>query len=388
MEEYKKISDENLLKYFTKENLEDMASLFSNGNFQELLNKYFYINKSTQNKEDNNKNNTPKEKEESNTQNNNDNKISKEEPNSNNKENVHKLNYQLFEQLLEDELSQQIILTLVLYCLLKNKEEIKEVKTLLKKYYYPIEDMIFPLNFLIIKYNIKTKDFQQAIDIMNKLIIKYEDYYQNIEEKKLDLKNIYTIETFNQKFIYFDNLFNYLFNMNNIEAKIKKLYFELKTCYYQKNCFTDAYKIILDLYQKYPEDILIQFELAKDSVIYSKPDVYEKILEKMKKNKEEEKDEYKKGVYNNFILYAEGLNKMAFNQFEEANNKFEEILKLRPKENNVILNNNIALLSIYKSNLKEGYESLVNIYQDESNGSKNERINDTIKIIQDRFYIK
>ena len=38
------MSDENLLKYFKKEDLEDMASLFANGNFQELLNKYLYIN--------------------------------------------------------------------------------------------------------------------------------------------------------------------------------------------------------------------------------------------------------------------------------------------------------------------------------------------------------
>jgi hypothetical protein len=34
MEENKIISDENLIKFFPKENLENMAQLFSNGSFQ------------------------------------------------------------------------------------------------------------------------------------------------------------------------------------------------------------------------------------------------------------------------------------------------------------------------------------------------------------------
>ena len=353
MEEIKIISDENLIKFFPKENLEDMALLFSNGSFQELLNKYFYI--------DSNQNNNKKE-----------------------------FKYELFEILLEDELSQQIILTLVLFCLLKIKEEPKEIQTLLEKYNYPIDDMIFPLNFLKIKFYLKSNNIQQAIDNINKLITKYEEYNINIAEKKLDTKNILTIETFQQKFIYFDNLFNYLFNMNNLEAKIKKLYFELKSCFYQINCFSQGFYTILNLYQKFPDDILIQFELAKDSVINSKPDVFKNILEKMKKNKEEEKDDYIKGIYTNYILYSEALNEIAYNKYAEAKNKFEEILELRKNEgdNNIILKNNIALMDIYKTNLEEGYNELNNIYQDKTNENKNEYIKDTINNIRDKFNIK
>jgi len=353
MEEIKIISDENLIKFFPKENLEDMALLFSNGSFQELINKYFCVNS--------NQNNNKKE-----------------------------FKYELFEILLEDELSQQIILTLVLFCLLKIKEEPKEIQTLLEKYNYPIDDMIFPLNFLKIKFYLKSNNIQQAIDNINKLITKYEEYNMNIAEKKLDTKNILTIETFQQKFIYFDNLFNYLFNMNNLEAKIKKLYFELKSCFYQINCFSQGFYTILNLYQKFPEDILIQFELAKDSVINSKPDVFNNILEKMKKNKEEEKDDYIKGIYTNYILYSEALNKIAYNKYAEAKNKFEEILELRKneKDNNIILKNNIALMDIYKTNLEEGYNELNNIYQDKTNENKNEYIKDTINNIRDKFNIK
>ena len=353
MEEIKIISDENLIKFFPKENLEDMALLFSNGSFQELINKYFCVNS--------NQNNNKKE-----------------------------FKYELFEILLEDELSQQIILTLVLFCLLKIKEEPKEIQTLLEKYNYPIDDMIFPLNFLKIKFYLKYNNIQQAIDNINKLITKYEEYNINIAEKKLDTKNILTIETFQQKFIYFDNLFNYLFNMNNLEAKIKKLYFELKSCFYQINCFSQGFYTILNLYQKFPDDILIQFELAKDSVINSKPDVFKNILEKMKKNKEEEKDDYIKGIYTNYILYSEALNEIAYNKYAEAKNKFEEILELRKNEgdNNIILKNNIALMDIYKTNLEEGYNELNNIYQDKTNENKNEYIKDTINNIRDKFNIK
>ena len=380
MEENKTISDENLLKFFSKENLEDMTTLFCNGRFQDLLTKYFYINNSNEAQNNQNLNNTPKEEEINN-------QLSSLIV-TNNDNNKLELNYQIFEKLLEDELNQQIVLTIVLYCLLKNKKMIKEVHDLLEKYKYPIEDMIFPLNFLIIKYYIKIQNFLQAINNINTLISKYEEYKMNIEEKKLDLNNIYTIETFHQKFTYFDNLFNYLFNMNNIDAKIKKLYFELKSCFYQKKCFSQAYKIILDLYQKYPEDFLIQFELAKDSIICSKPDVYETILEKMKKNKEEEKDEYLRGVYNNYILYAEALSQIAYNKFTEAKTKFEQIVKIREKENNVILQNNIALLSIYENNLKEGYDKLVSLFKDKANDNKNEKIRENIKIMQEKFNIK
>ena len=373
------ISDENLLKFFKKEELEDMASLFSNGNFRELLHKYFYINKS--NETETNQNNLNKEQEQ--TPQGNNNQLT---PKGENKKEP-EFNYEIFEKLLEDELCQQIILTIVLFCFLKNKEISKEVNILFEKYSYPFKDMIFPLIFLKIKYYIKSNNIPLAIDIINKLINKYEKYNMNNEEQN-NIKNIYTIETFHQKFVYFYNLFNYLFNMNDIDSKIKKLYFELKSCYYNINCFSQAYKTILHLYQMYPEDFLIQFELAKDSIINSKLDVYQNIIEKMRKKKEEEKEENIKEIYNNYIIYLEALSKIASNQYTEAKNKIEEILQTKKEVNNVILHYNIGILDIYKTNLKEGYDKLNDIYQDKNNDNKNEYIKDTIKNIKDIFNIK
>ena len=101
------ISDENLLKFFTKEQLDDMAKMFSDGSFQELINKYFCNGEQEVNK------------------------------NSNNKES--KLNYQILDKLSEDKLSQQIILTLILFCLLKNKDITQDIPKLFEKYNYPLE---------------------------------------------------------------------------------------------------------------------------------------------------------------------------------------------------------------------------------------------------------
>ena len=345
------ISDENLLKFFTKEQLDDMAKMFSNGNFQDLINKYFCIGE--------------------------------KEVNNNNKDS--KLNYKMLDKYLsEDKFCQQIILTLILFCLFKNKDIKKEIPTLFEKYNFPLENAIFPLNFLRIKYYIKSKNITQAISTIKKLINKYEDYLNNIEEKKKDINNIYTIETFNQKFVYFYNLFNYLFNMNDLDSKIKKLYFELKSCFNQMNSFSQAYKTILDLYQHYPDDIIIQFELVNDSIINSKPDIYQNIIEKMKKKREEEKDENLRGVYNNYILYSEALNLMACDRYSDAKKKLEEIIEIKKGEKNVILNNNIAMLDIYLINLKDSYDRLVNINNDEN---KNEIIENTIKVISDKFYV-
>ena len=301
---------------------------------------------------------------------------------------INEFNYNLFEKLNEDELCQQILLTIALFCLLKKKNftESEEALTLINKYNYPHYDMIFPLILLKAKYFIKTKNVPKAIDILNDAIYLYEDYKLHLDEKKNDLKNIYTIETFHQKFIYFDNLFNYLFCMNRLDVKIKKLYFELKSCLTSLKFYSQAYKTILELYEKYPDDILIQFELARDSVLLSKPDKYQEILDVMEKNRDNQKDENTIKIYNNFIMYAGALSQLAQCKYDESKEFFNEILK--NDENNILIKNNIAILDIYNNKPKECYEKLMNIYNYKKNESANEYIKSTIKTIQEKFNIK
>jgi len=411
------ISDEKLLKYFTHENLEEMSLLFSNGSFTDLINKYFYtssrsdsVNSSSLYSDRNSNGTSTLEVMSSSAPNNTNNNNLNNNNNINNNNNAMygnintvasyplaspfssisqknvEFNYSLFEKLNEDELSQQILLTIVLFCLLKKKNIPDEAKILINKYNYPHYDMIFPLILLKVKFLIKTKETQKAIDILTEVIYSYENYKLNLDEKKKDLKNIYTIETYYQNFKYFNNLFNYLFCMNRLDVKIKKLYFELKQCLYNLNYYSQAYNTILELYQKYPDDILIQFELAKDSVICSKRDKFNEALEQMKKNRDSQNDENTKKIYDNFIMYAEALRELALSKYDECKNYFENILK--NDENNVLIKNNLAMLSIYKNNPKDCYEKLLSLYQDKKNDTGHEYIRGTLKSIQDKFYVK
>ena len=427
------ITDENLLKFFTKENLEEMATLFSKGNFSELINKFFLVDSRSDSvnsaqKSDRNPSTASEQANSNNALNNNNinnnNAINNSNSNTNNNANTNTItniasnqnpqnimfsniinspiitpspspsisqkngefNYNLFEKLNEDELTQQILLTIVLFCFLKKKVIPEEPKNLINKYNYRHNDMIFPLILLKVKYYIKTKNIPRAIDILNEAIFLYEDYKSHLDEKKNDLKNIYTIETYHQKFKYFDNLFNYLFCMNKLDVKIKKLYFELKSCLNSLKFYSQAYKTILELYQKYPDDILIQFELAKDSVIFSKPDKYQEILQEMEKNRDKQQDENKIKIYNNYIMYAKAMSELAQCKYDETKTIFKDILK--NDENNVLIKNNIAVLNVYKNNPKECYDSLITIYHEKKNDSGNEFIRNTIKSIQDKFNLK
>jgi phosphoenolpyruvate phosphomutase len=76
-----------------------------------------------------------------------------------------------------------------------------------------------------------------------------------------------------------------------------------------------------------------------------------------------------------------------YNQFTEAKKKLEEIVQLKKEENNAILKNNIAIVNIYKNNLKDSYDKLANIYYDKNNENKNEIIKDTMNLLEEKFII-
>ena len=75
------------------------------------------------------------------------------------------------------------------------------------------------------------------------------------------------------------------------------------------------------------------------------------------------------------------MGQIAYNNYTEAKKKFEEILKLKKDKDNLILNNNIAVLNIYEINLKEGYDKLIEI----NKNKKIENINNNIELIQEKF---
>ena len=368
------LSDENLVKYIEEEKIKDILSLFSNGRFLELVNKYIMIEENSGQIASL----TPEQN------------LSVKLPtpnimfsNINMNNNIQKpqpkliLNLDLIEKCNEDKLTQQILLTIFIFCLLKlNKTE--DAKIVLDKYIFPVDNIIFPLILLKSKYFIKTKNTPKAIDIYSDSINNYNNYLSSSENKN----NIITIETYHQKFKYYSNIFNYLFALNNIDSKIKKLYFELKFCLNSLKFYSQAYQLSLELYQKYPKDIQIIFELAKDSITFSKLDKYQEMIEAMKKRRDEEADGKKKLIFNNFILYAQSLYQIAQGKIDLSQNTFGEILKTDP--GNPLIINNMALLNIYKNNPKECYSNLVQLFT-KGNDSSNETIKNTINFIAEKF---
>jgi len=370
------LSDEKLVKYIEEENIKNILNLFSSGNFIGVINKYFMSEEKPSQTPTPESNPTPKTPTPnimfSNMTVNN---TAQKQPQP---KLVLKLD--LLEKCNEDKLTQQILLTIIIFCLLKsNKTE--EAKTIFEKYVFPMEKIIFPLILLKAKFFIKIKNTPKAIDIYSESINAYNDYLSS-EENKNDQNNIITIETYHQNFKFFKNVFNYLFALNNIDSKIKKLYLELKFCLNSLKFYSQAYQLSLELYQKYPNDIQIMFELAKDSITFSKIDKYQEMIEAMKKRRDNENDGKKKLIFNNFILYAQALYQVAQGKIDLSQNTFTEILKTDP--GNPLILNNSALLNIYKNNPKECYNSLVQLYT-KGNDSSNETIKNTINFIAEKF---
>jgi tetratricopeptide (TPR) repeat protein len=361
------LSDEALKQYLTEEQLKDILSLFSSGKFLELINKYIMTEDKTQ----------PQVQTPIPTPNI---MFSTIPPVISKPAPKYILNLDLLEKIKEDKLSLQIISTILIFCLLK-ENKIEETKTVLEKYIFNLDNAIFPIVMLKAKYFIRNKNTPKAIDIFSENIRNYTNYASNLDENKNDINNIITLETYHQNFVYFKNIFNYLFALDDLDTKIKKLYFELKFCLNSLKFYSQSYQIILELFQKYPDDIQIIFELGKDSVTFSKLDKYQEMVEILKKKKESEKEEKKKTIINNYILYLQAIHQVAQGQIENSQNTFGQILKTEP--NNPLIKNNIALLNVYKNNPKECYNNLTALYKEKN--SQNETIKNTINFIADKF---
>ena len=98
---------------------------------------------------------------------------------------------------------------------------------------------------------------------------------------------------------------------------------------------------------------------------------------------ENEKDENRKLIYTNYLLYIQGLSYLSMNKVEQTMNSFTEILK-NDSSNAVIINNN-ALLNVYKNRAKESLD-ILNLIQDPSQmNSYNEAIQENINILTQKF---
>lgn len=123
--------------------------------------------------------------------------------------------------------------------------------------------VIFPLLFLKAKILIYGGEYKKAIELLSVMKNKYDSYKSSVSK---DTNDIIFIETNNSKFTYFSNLFVFLFGINNIDIKIKKIYFELSHLVSSLSFSVESYSLIDQLYQKYSSDIVILFAYAKMSI--------------------------------------------------------------------------------------------------------------------------
>ena len=255
-----------------------------------------------------------------------------------------------------------------------------DLRTIIDKYNISAYDSIFPLILLKAKFYYKLGIIGQCLDIYSEAINKYNDFK---DKNNNDINSIIYTETYKQDFIYFNNLFNYLFSLNSINSKIKKLYYEQKFCFYQIGYYPEGFNLCIELFNKYPNDVQIQFEVGKDSILLSKYDVYKEMLDILQASINQEKNENKKLIYMNYFIYLQGLSFLAQEKIENARNCFTQILK--NDTSNVVVMNNNALLSLYNNKSKESFDILNLIESPNQMNSYNECIHENINVLKQKY---
>ena len=435
------ISDKNLLKYMKESDIQKIAELFSLGKFNDIIDNYFkkqktdnnqpirlvddiFLNQNSKNIDNNYESKNKQEINNINLNINKDNNYNKEintfHSNSSNNVRINQNNdfilttpfksnndlinlnkdmvnfgiitdyynssniekefdFDLIDKFENDKLSQQILLTIVIYCLLRIKDDY-DLRNIFVKYNISNDNSIFPLILLKAKFYFKKNNISQSLDIYSMAMNKYNNFKsENIN----DNNNLIYIETYKQNFIYFQNIFNYLFAMNNLDSKIKKLYYEQKFCFYYLGFYSEGFKLLIELYNKYPKDVQIQFELGKDSIYLSKYDIYKEMIGILQKSIKEELNMNKRAIYINYYIYLQGLSFLAQDKVENTRKCFTEILK--NDSTNIVAINNNAILSIYDNKSKESHNILNLIENPNQMDSYNECIHENINILKEKY---
>ena len=167
------------------------------------------------------------------------------------------------------------------------------------------------------------------------------------------------IETNECKFKYFSNLFIYLFGINNLDIKIKKIYFELSHTLSSISFANESFALIEEMHKRYPDDIVVLFTYAKLSIMLSYKVKYENAIREMKELSNSTEEQKKKSIIDNYLAYASTFESIGKNDYEKAKNT---LVSLRNQSsNNPLIENNIALINVMTNKIDEGYSELINI---------------------------
>lgn len=292
------------------------------------------------------------------------------------------INKTIIDQFSSDLYSQQILISILAFCLIKQKDT-DLVISLFNQYNFDNQNAIFPYLFLKAKMNLllekdKTKgkykySISDTLILFNELKIRYE----NVNDNEIALIEL------NSHFEYVSNFFNYLYGINNTDLKLKKVIFELKNCLTNLGFNEESYDLIKNLYVKYPDDLVVQFEMARDSILLGNSIMFNKVVDQMKVNQKKVADEGKNDLneaYDIHIKYAEMLKILSKNEYEATKKCLSDIIKI--ETGNLVILNNICVMNIYENQISSFIEKISLIAVD----SNNPTIKNNMEIISN--YIK
>ncbi len=279
-----------------------------------------------------------------------------------------------------------MLLSILIYSLLKIKKY-QDAKNLLDEYVFDTKNSIFTFNFLKCKVLYLLGNVCDSINLLYEMLEMYESFKNNNEnnENNENNNNIVYIETFDSEFLALSNFFIYLFSINNIDSKIKKIYFEIKICFTTLNFEEKAYETILNLEQKYPNDIQIIFEVSKMSIYMSQFQKFNEGIEKLKKLKENNEYINNKILIDNYINNLECLYLFIVKNYEECENKYKK--SMLNEQSDAIYLNNMSLLNIYINKPDVCHRSLIAIADKNKIDFNNEVIQYNFEILNKFFLL-
>ena len=276
-----------------------------------------------------------------------------------------------------------MLLSILIYSLLKIKKY-QDAKNLFDEYVFDTKNCIFPFNFLKCKVFYLIGNVSDCINLLYEMLEMYE-LFNNNNENNENNNNVVYIETFDSEFLALSNFFVYLFSINNIDTKIKKIYFEIKMCFLTLNFEEKAYETILNLEQKYPDDIQIIFEVTKMSISMSQFQKFKAGLEKLKNLKENNTNENNKTLINNYINILESLYLFITKNYEECMNKYKQ--SMLNEQSDAIYLNNMSLINIYINKPDICHRGLIAIADKNKIDFNNEVIQYNFEILNKMFLL-
>jgi len=274
-----------------------------------------------------------------------------------------RLNSSTYNIDIEQDFPKQIIMSIHLFCLIKTKKY-ESAKNLLNTSKVS-NKKLFPLEYLSIKLICSNAtDLFKGIKEYNILLNKY-DHIEDREdwESKID-------------FFYFNFFFEKLFTIKDRPSKIKKCYFEIRTCFTKLNLISEANKIILLLLERYPNDMFILLEAYKQSIssgsLKDAKNIYVKIIER---------NNLLENKFDIYVLFCDFISCISQCEYEKSLSLLIQIIQNHSGSPLII--NNISLINFYLNKVEKSKTDFHKIIEKAEMNCSNEISSYNLQMIND-----